>query len=446
MIKETIVALSSGSDPAALAVVRLSGPESFAIVKELTKGKNVAKWQSHTLHFVNIYDADGLLDEAVIGIFKAPNTFTKEDIVEISCHGSAFIVERLISTCINLGARLAEPGEFTLRAYLNGRLDLSQAEAVADLISADNAGAHRLALEHLRGGFSEMIDQLREKLINFASYLELELDFSQEDVEFVDRTELISLLNDIIKQVQILLGSFKQGNALKTGIPVAIVGPPNAGKSTLLNTLLNEEKAIVTHIPGTTRDVIEDSLFIKGIKFRILDTAGIRNTTDLVEAMGIARSKKAIADAHIVLIMYELSTPESEIQDLIQLAEKAEAQIVFIRNKADLDQEATTKKAGEIQISAANKTGIQEIENALLQFANAQLSGNIMLTNLRHVQHLEETSKALHLTLVGIDQQLPTDLLAQHIRQALHHLGMLTGTISTDDLLGNIFSKFCIGK
>ncbi len=446
MIKETIVALSSGSDAAALAVVRLSGPESFAIVKELTKGKDVAKWQSHTLHFVNIYDADGLLDEAVIGIFKAPNTFTKEDIVEISCHGSSFIIEKLINTCIQLGARLAEPGEFTLRAYLNGRLDLSQAEAVADLISADNAGAHRLALEHLRGGFSEMIDKLREKLINFASYLELELDFSQEDVEFVDRTALVSLLNDIIKQVQILLSSFKQGNALKTGIPVAIVGPPNAGKSTLLNTLLNEEKAIVTHIPGTTRDVIEDSIFIKGIKFRILDTAGIRHTTDLVEAMGIARSKKAIADAHIVLIMYEVSTPAEEIQDLIQFAEKAEAQIVFIRNKADLDHEAKTIKTGEIQISAAKKTGIQDIENALLQFANAQLSGNIMLTNLRHVQHLEETATALNLTLEGIDQQLPTDLLAQHIRQALHHLGMLTGSISTDDLLGNIFSKFCIGK
>ncbi|MBB3837820.1 tRNA modification GTPase [Runella defluvii] len=445
--QEPICALATPSGVGAIGVIRVSGEGTFAVVNKLFRGKDLTKVDSHTVHFGTIRSGNDIIDEVLIAVFKTPTSFTKEDTVEISCHGSDYIIRQILKLLVQNGARLARPGEFTQRAFLNGQFDLVQAEAVADLIAADSAASHRTALNQLRGGFSKKLAFLREDLIHFASMVELELDFGEEDVEFANRDDLRALINNLQTTIAPLIDSFDFGNALKEGIPVAIIGAPNVGKSTLLNALLNEEKAIVTSIAGTTRDVIEDLLYLDGIKFRIIDTAGIRETVDVVESIGIERSKKAMNQADVVVLLFD--SPET-YADVEQLAEGLEEgkKVLWVRNKADL----TSPNGGaggevEIPISAKTGTGIEDLKKALVAVAvAAKAADDTVVTNLRHYEHLVKTQQALSDVLNGLAIGITGDFLAQDIRLALHHLGEITGQIATDDLLANIFSKFCIGK
>lgn len=436
---ETICALSTPQGIGAIGVIRVSGEHTFKIVNKIFKGKDLTEVDSHTIHFGTIRDGGMIVDEVLIAVFKTPKSFTKEDVVEISCHGSDYIIKYILKLLLQNGCRMAQAGEFTQRAFLNGQFDLVQAEAVADLIAADSEAAHKTAMNLMRGGFSNQLKVLREELIHFASLVELELDFGEEDVEFAERDDLKSLISTIQNFLKNLIDSFDAGNVIKEGLPVAIIGPPNAGKSTLLNILLNEERAIVTEIAGTTRDVIEDVLFIEGIKFRFIDTAGIRATKDVVESIGIERSKEAMRRAEIVLLL-----TDNQIINEDFILDFEEDKIIKVRNKIDL---AVQKENFDgIQISAKNNVGIDALKTAIVAKAKVKKQADTMLTNLRHYEHLVKASEALTEVLNGLDVGITGDFLAQDIRLSLHHLGEITGAISSDDLLANIFSKFCIGK
>jgi tRNA modification GTPase len=395
-----------------------------------------------------------VIDEVLASIFVAPHSYTKENSVEISCHGSAYIISQIIKLLLSNGARMAKPGEFTMRAFLNGQLDLSQAEAVADLIASQNAASHQIAMNQMRGGFSSELQALRSELINFASLVELELDFSEEDVEFANRAQMKNLILQILKVITRLINSFELGNVIKNGIPVVIAGKPNVGKSTLLNALLNEERAIVSAIAGTTRDTIEDEISIQGLRFRFIDTAGIRETDDLVEAQGVARSIEKINSSAVILYVYDAAeTSLSELQEIISefkpILEKNNSTLFLVQNKSD-QALAPHEIEGlrSIPISALNKTGLQTLENELVQLVDVSAlhDGQSIVSNLRHAEALANAAAALQKVLNGIDDPITSDFLAIDIKQALYHLGEITGSISTDDLLDNIFSKFCIGK
>lgn len=449
---DTIVALATAAGSGAIAVIRLSGPDSIPIANQVFKGKDLTKQKSHTIHFGTIRDGEEVLDEVLVSLFVGPHSYTREDVVEISTHNSRYIVERLIHLLIREGARAAQPGEFTLRAFLNGQLDLSQAEAVADLIASTSAASHQVAMQQMRGGFSNVLKQLREQLIHFASLVELELDFSEEDVEFANRAELKALVLEIDAVATKLIASFEQGNVLKNGVPVVIAGKPNVGKSTLLNALLNEERAIVSEIAGTTRDTIEDEIVIDGVVFRFIDTAGIRETQDAIEAKGVERTREKMKQARLIIYLADPQQDDAEeingqITELTQLG----VPFIVVVNKSDLLSEGHRDALCAIDplfISAKHNTGVDELKLALLRKVNLHRldAGDIVVTNIRHVDALQKTTDALQRVLDGIDGSVTSDFLAMDIRRALHHLGEITGTVSTDDLLENIFSRFCIGK
>ncbi len=452
---DNIVALATASGIGAIAVIRVSGPDAITLVDPLfksIKGKKLEKQKSHTIHLGNIIDGDKILDEVLVSIFKGPHSYTGENVVEISCHGSPFIQQQIVQLLLRNGCRAASAGEFTLRAFLNGKMDLSQAEAVADLIASDSEAAHDIAMQQMRGGFSNEIQELRQELLNFASLIELELDFSQEDVEFADRTQFNELLTRISEVLKKLIDSFALGNVIKNGIPVAIVGQPNVGKSTLLNVLLNEERAIVSEIAGTTRDTVEDHISLNGINFRFIDTAGIRETEDVVEKIGIERTFDKIEKARLIIYLFDgLDFDKMELEQIQK--RYPNKQILPICNKMDLLNENQINKVKEeipnvLLLSAKYKTGISELENKLLSLVDSgALSGDTtIVTNSRHYDALLKALEEIQKVKEGLDMELSSDLMAIDIRQALYHLGEITGSVTTDDLLGNIFSNFCIGK
>ncbi|MDP3314091.1 tRNA uridine-5-carboxymethylaminomethyl(34) synthesis GTPase MnmE [Lutibacter sp.] len=464
---DTIIALATSSGVGAIAVIRLSGENSIKIVNQFFKSKlrnkdlqNVA---SHTIHLGHIIDNKRVIDEVLVSIFKNPRSYTGENVVEINCHGSVYIQQEILQLFIKNGVRNANPGEFTLRAFLNGKMDLTQAEAVADLISSNSAASHQVALQQMRGGFSTEIQLLRTQLLNFASLIELELDFAEEDVEFADRNEFKNLVQKISAVLKRLIDSFAVGNVLKNGIPVAIVGEPNVGKSTLLNALLNEDKAIVSHIEGTTRDAIEDEISIDGVAYRFIDTAGIRVTEDFVESIGIKKTFEKIEQAQLVIYLFDLEkvknkqiSLENILAEIEKIREKHPTKhILIIANKVDLVSEEIKlnvdkkfKKFNHLFLSAKHKTGVSELTTALTHLANkGALSNNeTIVSNSRHFEALNNAYIALKDVEKGIATNISTDLFAVDIRQALFHLGEITGEVTTEDLLGNIFANFCIGK
>src|SRR3569833_3089049 len=450
---DTIVALATPAGIGAIGVIRLSGPNAITIADKVFRGKDLAKQESHTIHFGQIADGDVVRDEVLFSLFIAPRSYTRENVVEISCHGSNYIIESIIKLLIKKGARSAKPGEFTLRAFLNGQLDLSQAEAVADLIAANSKASQQVAMQQLRGGFSTQLQQLREQLVNFASLVELELDFSEEDVEFANREQLKQLIHNIVRIVGQLIKSFELGNVIKHGVNTVIAGRPNAGKSTLLNALLNEDRAIVSHIPGTTRDTIEEVLNINGINFRLIDTAGIREATDAIEKIGVERTMEKISQS--ALLIYVFDAVEITIEQLnndLESLQKPGITMLVVANKADLLTEEQLLSLPQTQsaiiISAKQKRHIDELKHKVYNSAvKHRLSGDeTLVTNIRHLEALQKTETALTRLLNGIDTQVTSDFLAMDIKQALHYLGEITGAVTTDDLLDNIFSKFCIGK
>ncbi|WP_106594996.1 tRNA uridine-5-carboxymethylaminomethyl(34) synthesis GTPase MnmE [Dyadobacter jiangsuensis] len=447
--QEVICALATPSGVGAIGVIRVSGLGAITMVNSVFKGKNLENAESHTVHFGTITSGDEIIDEVLVSVFKTPRSFTKEDSVEISCHGSDYIIRQILKLLVIKGARIAKPGEFTQRAFMNGQFDLVQAEAVADLIAADSQASHKTALNQLRGGFSKKLASLRSELIHFASLIELELDFGEEDVEFAQRDDLRRLIDALLSTIEPLITSFDLGNAIKEGVPVAIIGSPNVGKSTLLNALLNEEKAIVTSIAGTTRDVIEDTIVLEGLKFRFIDTAGIRETTDVVESIGIERSKAAMDKADIVIFLFDSVETLEENRALAALL-PANKEVLFVLNKTDINPSlADSLSAGDsgiLPISAHTQQNLPELTRKLVSLVHGQAAGDTVVTNLRHYEHLLKTSDSLTDVLNGLSLGVTGDFLAQDIRLALHHLGEITGTIVTDDLLDNIFSKFCIGK
>jgi len=450
--QDTIVALATANGNGAIAVIRLSGAEAITITNAVFPGKDLSTQPSHTIHFGTIRDGAEILDEVLVSLFIGPNSYTKEHVVEISTHNSKYIIERVINLLIKKGARAANPGEFTLRAFLNGGLDLSQAEAVADLIASNSAASHQVAMQQMRGGFSNQLKKLREDLITFASLIELELDFSEEDVEFANRDQLKSLILKIYEVINKLVRSFEQGNVMKNGVPVVIAGKPNVGKSTLLNALLNEERAIVSDIAGTTRDTIEDEINIHGVTFRFIDTAGIRATEDVVEAIGVERTREKMKLARLIVYLVD-PTQDTPADVLNQLEEIKALDIpyIVIVNKADLltsEDMAAFSGFNASFISAKSQDGVEELKDLLIEQVNLKNlnADDVMVTNIRHVEALQHTQSSLERVLYGIDNPVTSDFLALDIRQALHHLGEITGQVSTDDLLDNIFSKFCIGK
>jgi len=450
--EQTIVALATAQGISAIAVIRLSGKDAIDITQKCFRGKDLRNQPSHTLHFGSLVDGERILDEVLVSIFKEPNSFTKENSTEISCHGSPFIVKEIIKVLLKNGARLAEPGEFTKRAFLYGRFDLAQAEAVADLINAETDNARQAALNQMRGGFSKEINHLREELIHFASLVELELDFGEEDVEFAKRDDLRKLIHRIQSYLQSLIVSFDHGNVIKNGVPTVIAGKPNAGKSTLLNTLLNEERAIVSDIPGTTRDAIEDEMVLGGINFRFTDTAGLRETQDIIEAMGVERTRERMKKASLIIYLFDLTqTTLEEIADEEETLTQLGIPYIKVGNKVDkADPKLVTILEGYdfVFISASNKTNISTLKEKILSFFEVSKvkTGDVLVTNLRHYHNLVQTHESLERVLTGMDDGVTGDFLAMDIRQSLHYLGEITGTITTDDLLANIFSKFCIGK
>ncbi|MGN5953716.1 tRNA uridine-5-carboxymethylaminomethyl(34) synthesis GTPase MnmE [Sphingobacterium lactis] len=451
--QDTIIALATSPGAnGAIAVIRLSGSQAIQLVNEVFKGKDLNKQESHTIHFGTIRDGDQIIDEVLVSLFKGPNSYTKENVVEISTHNSKYIIERVIGLLIKKGARAAKAGEFTLRAFLNGGMDLSQAEAVADLIASNSAASHQIAIQQMRGGFSNQLQKLREDLVHFASLIELELDFAEEDVEFANRGQLRSLIQQIHSVIAKLIRSFEQGNVLKNGVPVVIAGKPNVGKSTLLNALLNEERAIVSDIAGTTRDTIEDEINIHGVTFRFIDTAGIRDTEDVIEAKGVERTREKMKQARLIIYLFDPTQDQiSDIQQQIADVQGLNIPFVTIINKSDLLTEAQKVEfaiLNPIYISAKQGLGIEELKDELLNQVNLSNinTEDVMITNIRHVEALQHTQEALEKVLYGIDNPITSDFLAMDIRQALQYLGEITGTVTTDDLLENIFSKFCIGK
>lgn len=462
---DTICALATPSGPGAIAVIRLSGNKALEIGDAIFSKKKksnkfqLSKAKSHTLHYGEIIDKGKIIDEVLIAVFKNPHSYTGEDTLEISCHGSVFIQQQIIKLLIAKGSRMAEPGEFTLRAFLNGKLDLSQAEAVADLIASDSEASHQMAMQQMRGGFSKDIAELREKLINFAALIELELDFSEEDVEFANRNDLRSLIENLRSRIKKLIDSFAAGNVFKNGVPVAIIGKPNAGKSTLLNTLLNEDRAIVSDIAGTTRDTIEEEINLNGVIFRFIDTAGIRNTLDKVEAIGIEKTYEKISKAALVLYIFDVTqdSPELVKEDILLIQQKTSSNnipIVIVGNKIDVAtlvniEEKFKLESEPIYISAKNNFNIEQLKEKLLSLIDIGIlkSSQTIVSNSRHLDALNKSLEALDMVLNGLDSHITGDLLALDIRKALLHLGEITGAIDVDkDILGTIFSKFCIGK
>lgn len=449
---DTIVALATAQGVSAIAVVRLSGTDAIRIVNSVFQEKDLEIQSSHTIHFGTIRHQKKILDEVVVTIFKEPKSFTRENIVEVSCHGSPVVIKELIKVFIDRGARLAEPGEFTKRAFLNGRIDLTQAEAIADIINAETDNARQAAINQMRGGFSNEIKHLREELIHFASLIELELDFGEEDVEFAKRDDLKNLILRIQSYLRSLIESFDAGNVIKNGVPTVIAGKPNAGKSTLLNTLLNEDRAIVSEIPGTTRDAIEDEIILGGINFRFVDTAGLRDTVDVIEAIGVERTRERMKKASLIIYLTDLSnTSFTEIEKEEEHLKQLGIPFIKVGNKIDKADPVLLKNLEGhdfVYISASQKSNIQQLKDKILSsFHIKQVkSGDVMVTNLRHHQSLTQTSEALQRVLDGLGSGITGDFLAMDIRQALHYLGEITGSITTEDLLDNIFSKFCIGK
>jgi len=464
---DTIIALATASGNGAIAILRISGNSAISLVdtnfKSVTSGKSIKRQNSHTVHLGHIVDGTRIIDEVLVTIFKNPNSYTGEDVVEISCHGSAYIQQEILQLFLRKGCRMANPGEFTLRSFLNGKMDLSQAEAVADLIASDNEASHQVAMQQMRGGFSSEISNLRQELLNFASLIELELDFSEEDVEFADRSQFKQLIEKITKVLKSLIDSFAIGNVIKNGIPVAIVGEPNVGKSTLLNCLLKEERAIVSEIAGTTRDTIEDEIAIGGIGFRFIDTAGIRETADVVESIGIKKTFEKIEQAQVVVYLFEASKYQVQGDRFRMELERVrnkypQKPILVIANKVDLlDSEelqdldaftSTLKEVEVITLSAKTGQGVEKLTDNLLNLINTgQLrNSETIVTNSRHYDALVKAFEEIQKVKYGLETDLSGDLLAIDIRQALYHFGEITGEISNDDLLGNIFANFCIGK
>lgn len=458
---DTIIALATPNGVGAIGVIRISGKQCFSIVdrffytKQL-KPKSVSDKASHTIHFGVIAHDNIVLDEVLVSVFKNPHSYTGEDSVEISCHGSLFILQQVIALFLKNGCRMAEPGEFTMRAFLNGKLDLSQAEAVSDLIASNSAVSHQVAMQQMRGGFSSKIKVLRDHLINFASLIELELDFSEEDVEFADRSDLKKLITQISGIIQKLIDSFDVGNVIKNGIPVAIVGKPNAGKSTLLNVLLDDDKAIVSEIPGTTRDLIEDEIVIDGVLFRFIDTAGIRTTTDIIEQMGVNKAFDVIKKSAIVIYLFdshELSSGDLKLEIELIKQHIGKSQLVIVANKIDVEGEEELRKEfvdfkDVIYISAKEHRNINELKRKLVSlFDNRTVNATeTVVTNARHAESLRKAFDALNKVSLGLNSNVPGDLLALDIRYALDELGSITGEVTNEDLLDSIFTRFCIGK
>jgi len=488
-LKDTILALATPTGEGALGVIRVSGPEAIGLVDSVFRGKELSKQQTHTIHYGSIRDDnDRILDEVLVSLFVAPRSYTGEDVVEISCHGSPYILQEVMDLLLKKGKdiRLANAGEFTMRAFLNGRMDLSQAEAVADLIASQSAASHQVALQQMRGGFSDEIKHLRQQLIDFASLIELELDFSEEDVEFANREELRKLVEKIRGLLRNLIDSFKLGNVIKNGVSTVIAGRPNAGKSTLLNALLNEERAIVSDIAGTTRDTIEETLNINGIQFRLIDTAGIREAEDAIETLGIERTMEKVQQSALLVYIFDIvQTSPGEVQSDLQKLIHDKVEVLVVANKMDLNpyakfedffperKETSTPKGGPknnapepraafnpqhstfnitssswIPVSAIHQMNIPHLKEKLYEAVLSQKINleNPIVTNARHHHALEKAHQRLDDVLKGMDQGVTSDFVAMDIRQALHFLGEITGEISTEDLLGNIFANFCIGK
>jgi len=449
---DTIAALATPQGMGAIGVIRVSGKETFEIVNKLFTSKNLLQQSSHTLHVGLLKYNDTILDEVVVSLFKSPRSYTGEDVIEISCHGSVYVQEKILDALVQSGARIAKPGEFTQRAFLNGKLDLAQAEAVADLIASNTEASKKASLQQMRGGFSNALKDVREQLLKFSALIELELDFSQEDVEFADRAQLYNLLNEAKEKVTALLKSFRLGNVIKNGVQVAIIGKPNAGKSTLLNTLLNEERAIVSDIAGTTRDTIEETVNINGILYRLIDTAGIReHTSDIIESFGVERSLQKMRNADIVLYIFDVhNLTDKELSTIKNEFEKENIKHIFLGNKADADNKQYHFFANKkiIFISALQQKNIDVLKQALFDatIQDDTLSEQTIVTNARHVAALEKVNDSLNDIISGLNDKLPGDLLALDIRTCLHYLGEITGAITNEEQLDYIFSKFCIGK
>ena len=452
---DTIVALATPPGIGAIGVIRLSGKESFSIINHLFPSKDLLQQPSHSLHVGYIIHNDKILDEVVVSLFKGPRSYTGEDVVEISCHGSPYIHQQVLDACIQEGARLAKPGEFTQRAFLNGKLDLSQAEAVADLIASNTSASHKTAINNIRGKFSEALKNLREQLIKFSALIELELDFSQEDVEFADRSQLKNLVADAMNQTKALIQSFKLGNVIKNGVTVAIIGKPNAGKSTLLNALLNEDRAIVSEIPGTTRDTIEEVINIDGILFRLIDTAGIRNhSQDVIENFGIEKSLQKMKQADIVLYLFdvdEMNLPE--LRAVVKDMQEQRINYLLVGNKIDRKNETNIREKfsvtdGIIFISAKDNLHLEVLKERMMDLVlkDTVSTENVIITNARHYHSLVQVNDALNDVMQGLESRIPGDLLSLDIRRSLQYLGEITGEITNEDQLDYIFSKFCIGK
>lgn len=451
---DTIAAIATPPGIGAIGVLRLSGDHSFDIIQKLFPSKNLKEQLPNTLHVGYLKEGKNMLDEVVLSLFKKPASYTGEDVIEISCHGSPYVQQQVLDALIRNGARLAKAGEFTQRAFLNKKLDLTQAEAVGDLIASNTKASQDAALNNMRGGFSNVLKELREELIKFSSLIELELDFSEEDVEFADRHQFSLLIKNIDTTVKQLLESFKLGNVIKNGVSVAIVGKPNVGKSTLLNTLLNENRAIVSEIAGTTRDTIEETININGILFRLIDTAGIReHSQDVIENMGVVKSKEKIKQANIVLYLFDVSELRSgELSEIVAAIKPENPNIIVVANKTDLAGKsivsAHNENANQIFISAKENIGIEQLKDALFSMAvgSGLNTENVVITNARHYSALAEISKSLHEIKLGLDNHITGDLLASDIRRCLYFLGEITGEITNEDRLDYIFSKFCIGK
>jgi tRNA modification GTPase len=460
---DTIAALSTAPGTGAIAVIRLSGPEAFTIGDRVfrPKGRNsgtLKEKAGHTLHFGDFTLGDRVLDEVLVAVFHGPNSYNGEDTLEFSCHGSPFIQQQLLQALCQNGARLAEPGEYTLRAFLHGKLDLSQAEAVADLIASGSEAAHRVALQQMRGGFSRKIRELRQELIHFASLIELELDFSEEDVEFANREQLRGLVIRLRDQLETLIRSFELGNVLRNGIPVVIAGKPNVGKSTLLNALVREERAIVSDIAGTTRDTIEEELSIRGICFRFIDTAGIRETGDAIERIGVERTLDKIRQSPLLLYLFDVNETtaaslEAELSELLKLTGNDSFRLLLAGNKIDASDAENLRSEflaypDLLFLSAKTGAGLPELEDRLLSAVELDRlqHADTIVSNARHALALQQTDDALGRVMNGLETGITHDFIASDLRVALHHLGEITGEISTDELLENIFSKFCIGK
>ncbi len=460
----TIIALSSPPGSGAISIIRLSGKDSISKTDKFFKsksGKKLKDCNGYSISYGNFLAGEEVLDEVLISLYKGPHSYTGEDVVEISCHGSNYIQQEIISSFTSSGVRLASPGEFTLRAYLNNKKDLSQAEAVSDLIASESKEAHRVAMHQMRGGYSNEIEELREKLIDFKSLIELELDFSEEDVEFADRKDLKDLLNTLESKLSGLIESFTYGNVIKEGVAVTIAGKPNAGKSSLLNALVNEDKAIVSDIPGTTRDAIEDVTVINGIKFRFIDTAGIRETSDKIESIGVERAKGKIGKSRVLIYLFDRSDiSENELINEVESYQRDDLNIFIVENKIDLlnnlktdsykdniNQLIKSKNIKFLQISALNQTNIEDLRNAITEDLNLSSENSIVITNSRHLEALKNSLNAIESVKKGLKDGVSGDLLSIDLNDAIINISIITGKIDIDhDILGSIFSKFCIGK